>query len=136
MKSDLGVATRTLGTIGWTLRTWWLVHRRLARGPWGNGAQPVAAPPPHSERAARLILACCRATCLETALVRQARAAAVGAAADVIVGVTAPARGFRAHAWVDGDPVDPAFAELCRYPAVATESTSVAPPTAGQARAL
>jgi hypothetical protein len=86
--------------------------------------------------AARLILACCRATCLETALVRQARAAAVGTAADVVVGVTAPARGFRAHAWVDGDPVDPAFAELCRYPAVVAEAISIASPPAGQARAL
>lgn len=129
-------AEAAAGTIGWTLRTWWLVHRRLARGPWGNGALPAAAPPPHCERAARLILACCRATCLETALVRQARAAAVGAAADVVVGVTAPAHGFRAHAWVDGDRVDPAFAELCRYPAVAAESTTIAHPPAGQARAL
>lgn len=112
-------------TIGWTLRTWSLVRRRLARGPWGNGALAVAAAPtPHSERAARLVLACCRATCLETALVRQARAAAAGVAADVIVGVTAPARGFRAHAWVDGDRADPAFTELWRYPAVATEATS------------
>jgi Uncharacterised nucleotidyltransferase/Transglutaminase-like superfamily len=127
-------AEAAAGTIGWTLRTWWLVHRRLARGPWGNGALPVAAPPlPHSERAARLILTCCRATCLEIALVRQARAA--GGAADVIVGVTAPARGFRAHAWLDGDRVDPAFAELWRFPAVAAESTSLAPPPAGQAGA-
>ena len=124
-------AVAAAGTIGWTLRTWWLVHRRLARGPWGNGALPAAAPPPHSERAARLVLACCRSTCLETALVRQARAAAVGAAADVIVGVTAPARGFRAHAWVDGDRVDPAFTELCRYPAVAAESISIAPTSGG-----
>ncbi len=105
------------GTIGWTLRTWWLVHRRLASGPWADDALPVTvAPTPYSGRAARLILACCRATCLETALLRQARAAAAGNAPDVIVGVTAPAHGFRAHAWVDGDQVDPAFAELWRYP--------------------
>jgi hypothetical protein len=123
-------AEAAAGTIGWTLRTWWLVHRRLVRGPWENGALPIATPPlPHSERAGRLILACCRATCLETALVRQARAAAVGAAPDVIVGVTAPARGFRAHAWLDGDRADPAFKELCRYPAVTAESTSIVPPT-------
>ncbi len=105
------------GTIGWVLRTWWQVHRRLACGPWGDYALPVTvAPTAYSERAARRILACCRATCLEAALLRQARAAAAGNAPDVIVGVTAPARGFRAHAWVDGDRVDPAFAELWRYP--------------------
>ncbi len=67
------------------------------------------------------MLACCRATCLETALIRQACAAGAGAAIDVVVGVTAPASGFRAHAWLDGDRVDPAFVELWRYPAVTAE---------------
>ena len=71
----------------------------------------------YSGRAARLTLACCRSTCLETALVRQARAARAGVAIDVVVGVTAPASGFRAHAWLDGDRVDPQFAELWRHPA-------------------
>ena len=37
---------------------------------------------------------------------------------DVIVGVTAPATGVRAHAWLNGDRVDPGFVELCRFPAV------------------
>jgi hypothetical protein len=111
------------GTGWWTLRTWWRVHRRLARGPWGSAVLPALAgssgpPRAASPRAARLVLACCRATCLESALVRQARAAGAGLAVDVVVGVTAPARGFRAHAWVDGDRVDPQFAELWRYPAV------------------
>jgi hypothetical protein len=44
-------------------------------------------------------------------------AAGAGAAADLVVGVTAPASGFRAHAWLDGDQVDPQFMELWRYPA-------------------
>jgi hypothetical protein len=116
------------GISWWTLRTWWRVHRRLARGGWGSAERGNAAllppagragpPPGGSARAARLVLACCRATCLEIALVRQARAAGAGVAVDVIVGVTAPASGFRAHAWVDGDRVDPQFAELWRFPAV------------------
>jgi hypothetical protein len=110
-------------TSWWTLRTWWRVHRRLARGEWGNAALQAPAgragpSPAGSALAARLVLACCRATCLEIALVRQARAAGAGVAVDVIVGVTAPATGFRAHAWVDGDRVDLQFAELWRYPAV------------------
>jgi hypothetical protein len=114
-------ARAATGTGWWTLREWCLVRRRLRRGPEpgaaGGGRSYRAAPrAPHSQRAERLVLACCRATCLETALVRQARAARAGIAADVIVGVTAPADGFRAHAWLDGDRVDPAFAELWRCP--------------------
>ncbi|HUL25038.1 MAG TPA: nucleotidyltransferase family protein [Streptosporangiaceae bacterium] len=113
-------------TTWWTLRTWWQVHRRLASGRWESGALPVTTGPagtsrPHSGRAAHLVLACCRATCLETALIRQARAAGAGAAIDVVVGVTAPASGFRAHAWLDGDRVDPGFVELLRYPAATAE---------------
>jgi hypothetical protein len=140
-------------TSWWTLRTWWRVHRRLARGPGGHGPLTAAAAgltettagltetagltgatagltaataglagpggrgAAHSGRAVRLVLACCRASCLETAIVRQARAAEAGAAVDVVIGVTAPASGFRAHAWLDGDRVDPQFVELWRYPA-------------------
>jgi hypothetical protein len=37
---------------------------------------------------------------------------AAGAAIDVVVGVTVPGSGFRAHAWLDGDRVDPQFMEL------------------------
>jgi Uncharacterised nucleotidyltransferase/Transglutaminase-like superfamily len=111
------------GTSWWTLQTWWRVHRRLARGPRGSGAPPVAmaaawSQAAYSWRAAHLVLACCRSTCLETALVRQTRAAGAGVERDVVVGVTAPAGGFRAHAWLDGDRVDPQFVELWRYPPV------------------
>jgi hypothetical protein len=109
-----------VGTSWWTLRTWLLVRRHLGRGPWRGGEFPPPAGPPvpraHSPRAVRLVLACGRATCLEAAIVRQARAAGAGAAIDVVVGVTAPTRGFRAHAWLDGDRVDPGFVELWRYP--------------------
>jgi Uncharacterised nucleotidyltransferase/Transglutaminase-like superfamily len=106
-----------VATSWWTLRAWWRVHRWLARGP----RRPAAAPPPartaYSARGARLVLGCCRSTCLETALVRQARAAGAGVAIDVVVGVTPPADGFRAHAWLEGDRTDPRFVELFRYPA-------------------
>ena len=140
-------AGTAVGTGWWTLRTWWRIHRQLARSQRRNGTlrSPAWPPPPgtarrgtagpgiawleagepgraypgqaYSGRAARLTLACCRSTCLETALVRQARAFGAGVAVDVVVGVTAPASGFRAHAWLDGDRVDPQFAELWRYPA-------------------
>ena len=113
------------GTSWWTLRMWWRVHRCLDGGTRRRGvrAAPALLPAPataHSRRAARLTLACCRATCLERALIRQARAAGAGTPRDVIVGVTAPATGFRAHAWLDGDRVEPGFVELWRYPAAPT----------------
>ncbi len=96
-----------------------LSHGQLSHGPWHRSEPlPPAVPPaprtPRSRRTARLVLACCRATCLETALVRQARAAGMGLALDVVVGVTAPSSGFRAHAWLDGDRVDPGFVEIWR----------------------
>jgi hypothetical protein len=110
------------GTSWWTLRAWWRVHRGLGHGTRRSGTSPAhvvlrGPATTYSRRAARLVLACCRATCLEKALIRQARAAGAGIGIDVIVGVTAPASGFRAHAWLDGDRVEPEFAELCRYPA-------------------
>ena len=146
-------AGAAIRTSWWTLRTWWRIHRQLARSqrrkgtlrapagpsqPWTAGGKSAVGPrtrrpgiawpeiwksrrahsgQAYSGRAARLTLACCRSTCLETALVRQAQAAGAGVAVDVVVGVTAPASGFRAHAWLDGDRVDPQFAELWRYPA-------------------
>jgi hypothetical protein len=113
--------TGVIATSWWTLRMWGRVRRRLTRDP-RRGALPAAvaplAPSAFSAWAARLVLACCRSTCLERALLRQARAGNAGIAIDVIVGVTAPAAGFRAHAWLDGDRVDPQFVELCRYPAL------------------
>ena len=127
-RRSLRVRARTaVETSWWTLRTWWRIHRQLARAARRIGSFRTCAESPrrgraysgqaYSGRAARLTLACCRSTCLETALVRQARAAGAGVAVDVVVGVTAPASGFRAHAWLDGDRVDPQFAELWRYPA-------------------
>lgn len=43
------------------------------------------------------------ATCLERSLVLQRFDAAAGRARVLIVGVTGPGDGFRAHAWLDGD---------------------------------
>jgi Transglutaminase-like superfamily len=122
----LRARTAAFGAAGWwTLRTWWRVHRWLARGPGERGAPvtfvPVGRGTAYSRRVAQLVLASCRATCLESALVRQARAAGTGLAIDVVVGVTPPSSGFRAHAWLDGDRVDPGFVELCRYRAAQAE---------------
>jgi hypothetical protein len=57
--------------------------------------------------------------CLVQAMVRQAWYAAHGENRDLVVGVTSPAQGFSAHAWLDGDPPchSRGFHELLRYPA-------------------
>jgi len=48
------------------------------------------------------------------ASVLQAWDAAHGHPRDLIIGVTAPAAGFRAHAWLDGEPAGEEFEELLR----------------------
>ena len=52
-------------------------------------------------------------TCLERALVLQRWLAEQGVERDVIVGVTGR-QDFRAHAWLEGETVDPQFQELTR----------------------
>jgi hypothetical protein len=59
----------------------------------------------------------CRASCLEQAVVRQAWHAHQGELRAVVIGVTPRDSSFRAHAWLEGDPVDTeTFTELSRYP--------------------
>jgi hypothetical protein len=53
-----------------------------------------------------------RLNCLESALVRQAWAAAQGEHRRLILGVTSPSDGFEAHAWLEGDPEDQRFTTL------------------------
>ncbi len=57
-----------------------------------------------------------RASCLEKAVLLQRFDAATGKARAVIIGVTAPGRGFRAHAWLEGErQTDTAFHEIVRH---------------------
>jgi hypothetical protein len=60
-----------------------------------------------------------RYTCLVSATVRQAWYAAQGDRREVVIGVTAPREGFRAHAWLEGDAPchEHSFEELLRRPA-------------------
>ena len=55
-------------------------------------------------------------TCLVRALVLQAWNQAHGRNRDLIIGVTRPSEGFKAHAWLEGDPPchDEGFSELTR----------------------
>lgn len=79
-------------------------------------------PPPASartgQRAVRRVLRSGRATCLERSMVVQAWEAAQGRGRDLVIGVTSRAEGFRAHAWLDGEPEEHHgdFQELLRLP--------------------
>jgi hypothetical protein len=67
----------------------------------------LAGPPDLPDRGRRGVEAALRrrgATCLMETAVLQRWDAAHGRPRDIIIGVTSPAQGFRAHAWLDGDP--------------------------------
>ena len=72
--------------------------------------------PPGAGRGVSAILRRGDYTCLVRALVLQKWHEAQGDRRDVIIGVTKPSEGFRAHAWLDGDPPchDEGFNELTR----------------------
>ena len=80
----------------------------------------VAAPPrlpPRAISGVEGVLARRPHTCLMRALVLQAWYAGQGDRREVVIGVTAPSKGFKAHAWVDGESPchDEGFAELTRW---------------------
>lgn len=73
-------------------------------------------PPPVSDpRATRWVRALVNrmpVTCLARSLVLQRWFLALGQPRNVMVAVTPPSRGFRAHAWLDGDPVPVGYTVL------------------------
>ena len=84
--------------------------RRTRRLLAAEGLEAALAPPapprlpPEAERGVRAVLRRRGESCLVRAVVLQAWEAAHGRRRDLIVGVTDPA-GFRAHAWLEGDPL-------------------------------
>src|SRR5512132_2409918 len=103
---------------------WWAAcsvrraRRQLHRFPVAEVR--VSPPPPLPDRASRGVHAVLRRaspTCLERALVMQRWLAAHGRSRDVVIGVIAPAAGFAAHAWLEGDEDGRRYAELTRLPA-------------------
>jgi hypothetical protein len=92
---------------------------RLAAGHTDVRIAPPALPAA-AVRGVEAILRRAGATCLEAALVRQRWLRGQGVQRDVVIGVTAPSDGFRAHAWL-ADPNEPAahqpWHELTRLPA-------------------
>jgi Transglutaminase-like superfamily len=91
---------------------WWAVQtaRRTRQVLAARGLDAALAPPPppplpmEAERGVRGALRRQRGSCLVNAIVLQAWEAAHGLRRDLVVGVTGP-EGFRAHAWLQGDPL-------------------------------
>jgi hypothetical protein len=103
--------------------------RRLAvcppRSPLGRaeGRLPIGTPPPapalstaQGDRLVKVVVQRSGASCLEEVLIRQAWLASRGERRDIVVGVTSPGVGFKAHAWLEGDPVAPGYPELFHKP--------------------
>lgn len=88
----------------WALRSLRIVRRQLPTKRLDEVEVP--APPVVSEPARNAVTAILRvrkATCLEQAFLQQRWASAKGIDKEVVIGVTAPSSGFRAHAWLEGD---------------------------------
>lgn len=110
----------TLAAAAWAM----LASRRARRGYEATTAPPKLPPgagwlPAGAKRGVLAVLARRRERCLVRATVLQGWEAAHGRLGDMVIGVTAPSRGFRAHAWLDGDPpcCSAEFVELTRRPA-------------------
>lgn len=102
----------------WGLRSARLTKRQLVKGGLQADIQLPAVPtvPRTAERGVKGVLRRIDATCLVRAIVLQRFRARFGESVDVIVGVTAPRTGFKAHAWLDGEEPchDEGFAEMVR----------------------
>ena len=98
----------TLRAAAWTFRELERLRRNLRRS--GIGASMVRPPrrvPQTGARGVYRVLRLRNATCLERSFLLQAWYSAQGFDRDIVIGVTAPAEGFTAHAWLDGDPTEP-----------------------------
>jgi hypothetical protein len=107
----------TLRAAFWTWRAITNVKRDLVRSRLDEVHAPTVPELPDS--AGRGVAAALRRlspTCLVQAIVLQSWHEAHGRPRDIIIGVTLPSEGFKAHAWLDGDPPchDEGFNELVR----------------------
>jgi hypothetical protein len=105
----------TLRAAWWALRAVTAARSELRTRPFESVV--VAAPPSlpgHAVRGVHAVLRRREPTCLERSLVLQRWLAAHGDPRDVIIGVLAPAAGFGAHAWLEGERPSSPFRELTR----------------------
>lgn len=116
-----------------TLRAAWWTLRAVRRARSDTRRRPVhsirlpPAPrlPARSSRGVGAVLGVGSYTCLEQATVRQSWLLAQGHPRDLIIGVRPGARGYEAHAWLEGDSpgtdLERPFVELLRKSALSTE---------------
>jgi hypothetical protein len=102
----------------WTGRALQRARRELRDGELRGVALPAPPHvPAHAERGVRAVLRRREHSCLEGSLIMQRWLAAHGDPRDVVIGTTG-VEGFKAHAWLEGDPDGAArFVELARLPA-------------------
>lgn len=108
-----------LAAAGWALVALASVRRQL--GDRQLGRLSVPKPPPLPPSARRGVVSALRrrgATCLMRSVVLQQWDASHGHRRDLVIGVTAPSEGFRAHAWLEGEVPchDEGYRELLRQP--------------------
>jgi hypothetical protein len=107
-----------LRTAAWALRARLRARRLVRRSGVADPALLPVAPhaPIEAERAVRSVLGRTRSKCLVRSLVLQRWYTDQGQPCDVIIGVTSPQDGFRAHAWLDrpGELDGDGFTELHR----------------------
>ena len=120
MRRKLDVAT--LRAAWWTLVSCHRARTRLARDPLADVIRELPGPPPLPDAAERGVIAVLgrrEETCLVRSIVRQSWDVAHGRPREIIVGVTAPSGGFKAHAWLDGDsgPSVERYREIARWAA-------------------
>ncbi|MEW6154463.1 MAG: lasso peptide biosynthesis B2 protein [Actinomycetota bacterium] len=107
---------------------WWAAG--ALRGLRRPSSALCALPPPppdlddDAQWGVRVMLRLGRATCLERSRILQAWEVAHGRLCDVVIGVSRPSDGFKAHAWLarrtsSAPPVGP-FEELARLPGTDT----------------
>jgi hypothetical protein len=108
---------RVLRAALWTWRAARRVKKDLSRSRLDDvRVIPVPSLPAEAGRGVAAVLRRTSYTCLERALLLQAWNNAHGLRRDVIIGVTRPSEGFKAHAWLDGESPchEEGFTELTR----------------------
>jgi hypothetical protein len=107
-----------LRAAGWALRAVRTARRQLADGGVDALSLPRVPDVPHEAKGGvELVMRTIGRNCLVRAAVRQAWYASHGREYDLIIGVTAPAKGFKAHAWLELDHGNERFEVLLRRPA-------------------
>lgn len=109
-----------LRAAGWTALAVVRARRQLRGGGLDRlSLRPAPFLTPAAVRGVLGVLRRTRSACLVRSSVLQAWYAGQGERRDLVVGVTPPSGGFRAHAWLDGEAgcPDGQFTELLRRPA-------------------